>query len=176
MQGFAAGDASAFDQLYERHRGPLFRFLQRQCGDRAQAEELFQDVWMALISARERYRVEAKFTTYLYTLARHRMIDHFRRQGVRSQIYTDTDEESIESHPATNPNPEQQLEASRNVNQLLTLVKGLPSAQREVILLRAEAGLSIEEIAQVTSSERETVKSRLRYALDKLSRGMEGWL
>jgi len=176
MQRFAAGDASAFDALYERHRGPLFRFLQRQCGNRAQTEELFQDVWMSLIGARERYRQEAKFTTYLYTLARHRLIDHFRRLGVRSQVHVDGDEESIESAPAPTETPEAQFEARRTVNRLLTLVEGLPSAQREVILLRAEAGLSIEEIATITSAERETVKSRLRYALDKLRRGMEGLL
>ncbi|MFN0316596.1 MAG: RNA polymerase sigma factor [Burkholderiales bacterium] len=176
MQRFGAGDAAAFDALYERHRGPLYRFIQRQCANRALAEELFQDVWMSLIAARERYRHEAKFTTYLYTLARHRVIDHLRRQGVRSQIHAEGDEDAMESAPASTPTPEAQLEASRNVGRVLALVESLPTAQREVILLRAEAGMSIEEIAAVTMAERETVKSRLRYAMDKLKRGMEGWL
>ncbi|MSQ58534.1 MAG: RNA polymerase sigma factor [Betaproteobacteria bacterium] len=176
MQRFGAGDAGAFDALYARHRGPMFRFMQRQCANRALAEELFQDVWMSLIAARERYRQEAKFTTYLYTLARHRVIDHFRRQGVRSQVHAEGDEDSIELAPSAAPTPEAQLESRRAVSRVLDLVEALPSAQREVMLLRAEAGLSIEEIAAVTLSERETVKSRLRYAMDKLKRGMEGWL
>lgn len=176
MGRFGAGDAGAFDALYERHRGPLFRFLQRQCASRGQAEELFQDVWMSLIGARERYRQQAKFTTYLYTLARHRVIDHVRRQAVRSQVYAESDEGSIESAPASTQTPEAQLEARQTVNRLLSLVESLPAPQREVILLRAEAGLSLEEIANITATERETVKSRLRYALDKLRRGMEGLL
>lgn len=176
MGRFGIGDAGAFDALYERHRGPLFRFLQRQCASRAQAEELFQDVWMSLIGARERYRQEAKFTTYLYTLARHRVIDHFRRQAVRSQVYAEGHEDSIESAPAATQTPEAQLEGRQTVNRLLSLLESLPAAQREVILLRAEAGLSLEEIATITATERETVKSRLRYALDKLKRGMEGLL
>jgi len=176
MQAFALGDAGAFDRLYARHRGALFRFLQRQCGQRALAEELFQDVWTALIGARERYRTEARFTTYLYTLARHRLIDHYRRQGVRAQVDVHADEESLENAPHPDPGPAAQLQASRRLHRLVDLVEALPSAQREVILLRAEADLTLEEMATITSAERETVKSRLRYALDKLRRGMEGYL
>lgn len=176
MQSFAAGDAGAFDRLYARHRGALFRFLLRQCGQRALAEELFQDVWTSLIGARERYRIEAKFTTYLYTLARHRLIDHFRRQGVRAPFDIEADEEILECAPHPDPDPATQLESRRNLRRLVDLVAALPAAQREVILLRAEADLSLEEMARITSSERETVKSRLRYALDKLRRGMEGYL
>ena len=131
---------------------------------------------MSLIGARERYRQEAKFTTYLYTLARHRVIDHFRRQAVRSQVDAEGHEDSIESAAAATQTPEAQLEGRQTVNRLLSLVESLPAAQREVILLRAEAGLSLEEIASITATERETVKSRLRYALDKLKRGMEGLL
>lgn len=176
MQSFAAGDAGAFDRLYARHRGPLFRFLLRQCGQRALAEELLQDVWTSLIGARERYRVDAKFTTYLYTLARHRLIDHVRRQGVRAPFDTEVDEKIIESAPHPDPDPAAQLDSRRNLRRLVDLVAALPAAQREVILLRAEADLSLDEMAQITRSERETVKSRLRYALDKLRRGMEGYL
>lgn len=176
MEAFAAGDAAAFDRLYARHRAPLFRFIQRQCGQRAVAEELFQDVWTALIDARARYLRQAKFTTYLYTLARHRVIDHFRRQGVRSQVETQVDEETMECAPHSAPDPAQRLQSKRSVHRLVALVEALPAAQREVILLRAEAQMSLDEMAAVTASERETVKSRLRYALDKLRRGMEDYL
>lgn len=175
MQSFAAGDAEAFDRLYGRHRAALFRFLQRQCGQRALAEEMFQDVWMALIGARERYRAEAKFTTYLYTLARHRLIDHYRRLGVRAQNVVEAGDEDVENAPSTDPDPVTRLEARRGVSRLIDLVEALPPEQREVILLRAEADMSLEEMAQVTATQRETVKSRLRYAMDKLRRGMEGY-
>lgn len=176
MHSFAAGDAGAFDRLYGRHRAALFRFLLRQCGQRALAEEMFQDVWMALIGARERYRIEAKFTTYLYTLARHRLIDHFRRQGVRAQSMVDTEEDDVEQAPSGDPDPAAHLESRRGVSRLVELVEALPDEQREVILLRAEADLSLDEMAQITAAPRETVKSRLRYAMDKLRRGMEGYL
>ena len=79
MNRYRDGDAHAFEVLYTRHKGPLYRYLLRQCGAAALAEELFQDVWMKLIRARERYETRAKFTTYLYHLAHNRLIDHYRR-------------------------------------------------------------------------------------------------
>lgn len=176
MLSFADGDAGAFDRLYARHRGPLFRYIQRQCGSRPVAEELFQDVWMSLIGARERYQPQSKFTTYLYTLARHRVIDHARRQNVRAEVDSAATEDQIELAPDPVADPARSVEAMRQVSRLLALVESLPAAQREVILLRAEGDLSLDEMARVTASERETVKSRLRYALDKLRRGMEGYL
>lgn len=81
MLRYQAGDAGAFDDLYARHRGGLFRFIGRQCRTREHAEELFQEVWMNLIQARDRYRVEAQFRTYLFTLAHNKLMDYFRRHG-----------------------------------------------------------------------------------------------
>ena len=81
MLGYRDGDAGAFDVLYARHKGGLYRYLHRQCRDAAAAEELFQDVWMNLIRARTGYTVQAKFTTYLYRLAHNRLIDHYRKNS-----------------------------------------------------------------------------------------------
>ena len=81
MLRYRAGDAGAFEALYRRHRAPLYRYLRRQCASNAIADELFQDVWMRLIAARGRYRVEAKFTTYLYRIAHNRLVDHYRQRG-----------------------------------------------------------------------------------------------
>ena len=86
MTRYRDGDARAFEVLYTRHKGPLYRYLLRQCGAAALAEELFQDVWMNLIRTRERYEARAKFTTWLYTLAHHRVIDHHRRQGAGGRV------------------------------------------------------------------------------------------
>jgi len=83
MLAYAAGEAEAFEPLYARHRGPLFRFILRQVRVQATAEELFQDVWQKVITARERYRPEAKFSTWLYQVATNRLTDHWRAAGHR---------------------------------------------------------------------------------------------
>ncbi|HSO79887.1 MAG TPA: sigma-70 family RNA polymerase sigma factor, partial [Chromatiaceae bacterium] len=79
MLAYRNGDAEAFAILYHRHRGPLYRYLLQGCANPATAEELFQDVWTNLIRVRETYRVEARFTTWLYRLAHNRLVDHYRR-------------------------------------------------------------------------------------------------
>jgi RNA polymerase sigma-70 factor (ECF subfamily) len=172
MLRYAQGDAAAFDTLYGRHRGGVFRYLLRQLNsNRAAAEELFQDVWMSLIGARSRYRVEAKFTTWLYTMAHNRVIDHYRRHRPLEVVSLDDDDPPELAAPPT-AQPERAAEARQQAARLLALVDALPAAQREAFLLHEEGGLSLEEIAVVTGSDREAVKSRLRYAMDKLRRGM----
>jgi RNA polymerase sigma-70 factor (ECF subfamily) len=175
MLRYARGDAAAFDVLYARHRGGVFRYLLRQLhNDRALAEELFQDLWMSLVGARSRYTVEAKFTTWLYTMAHNRLIDHFRRRRPLEtvSVHADGDDDPPELPAPATVQPERAAEAREQAMRLLVLVQALPSAQREAFLLQQEGGLSLEEIAEITGSDRETVKSRLRYAMDKLRRGM----
>jgi len=175
MLRYAQGDAAAFDALYGRHRGGVFRYLLRQLNsNRAAAEELFQDVWMSLIGARSRYRVEAKFTTWLYTMAHNRVIDHYRRHRPLEVVSLNDDEDDDPPELAAPPTaqPERAVEARQQAARLLALVDALPPAQREAFLLHEEGGLSLEEIAAVTGCDREAVKSRLRYAMDKLRRGM----
>jgi RNA polymerase sigma-70 factor (ECF subfamily) len=175
MLRYAQGDTAAFDALYTRHRGGVFRYLLRQLhNDRALAEELFQDLWMNLVGARSRYKVEAKFTTWLYTMAHNRVIDHFRRRRPLEVVSLHADEDDdppVVPAPAT-AQPERAAEARQQARRLLVLVEALPPAQREAFLLHQEGGLSVEEIAAITGSEREAIKSRLRYAMDKLKRGM----
>jgi RNA polymerase sigma-70 factor (ECF subfamily) len=177
MLRYARGDAAAFDLLYARHRGGSFRYLLRHLGqDRAAAEELFQDVWANLIAARNRYRVEAKFTTWLYTLARNRLVDHYRRQRPLESVDAragDEDDDPPELPAPSSAQPEQRAQARQSAARLLALVEALPAAQREAFLLHEEGGLSVDEIAQVTGTDREAVKSRLRYAVAKLRHGME---
>jgi RNA polymerase sigma-70 factor (ECF subfamily) len=174
MLRYARGDAGAFDVLYARHRGGIFRYLLRNVGDRTQAEELFQEVWTGLIGARERYEVAAKFTTWLYTMAHNRVIDHYRRQRPLELVSLDGDNDdpppSVHASPATEP--QRAAEGREQAARLLALVEALPAAQREAFLLQHEGGLSLEEIARVTGSNREAIKSRLRYAMHKLRRGM----
>jgi len=174
MLRFGAGDAAAFDTLYARHRGGVFRYLLRQCGDRSLAEELFQDIWMNLVQARARYRVQAKFTTYLYTLAHNRLMDHFRRHRVAGLVCVDQHEDCVPELPApATAEPERMAQSREQAARLLALIRELPAAQREAFVLSQEGDLSVEEIAQVTGCNPETAKSRLRYALAKLREGMK---
>jgi len=83
MLRYATGDVAAFEALYVRHKGPVYRYMLNLCRNEAVAEELYQEVWMKLIKAREKYQVKAKFTTYLYKLAHNQFIDHYRKQNVR---------------------------------------------------------------------------------------------
>ena len=179
MLRYARGDAAAFDALYARHRGGTFRYLLRHLGNRALAEELFQDIWTSLIAARERYKVEAKFTTWLYTLAHNRLVDHYRRHRAIELVSFDAaaDDDDPPEIPAPGTvQPERQAQARHGAARLLALVEALPPAQREAFLLHEEGGLSVDEIAQALGADREAVKSRLRYALGKLRRGMEDLL
>ncbi len=178
MRGYAAGDVTAFDYLYARHRGGLFRFISRQCSDRAVAEELYQDVWSVLIQARQRYRPdpEARFATWLYTLAHNRLVDWYRRNSkvVWMTFGSDDDEPGMDEPAATRATqPEVQADSPDLAARLLQLLDQLPPPQREAFLLHEEGGLSVEEIATVTGIPLEAAKSRLRYAVAKLRLGLE---
>jgi len=177
MLRFSGGDAAAFDALYARHRGGVFRYLLRHCRNHAAAEELFQDIWMNLVQARSRYRVEAKFTTYLYTLAHNRLMDHFRRGKRRELVSLDQEEDDpVDLAASATVQPERAAQSREQARRLIELVAALPAVQRQVFLLHEEGGLSLEEIAAVTGANREAVKSRLRYALAKLREGMKDYL
>jgi len=173
MSRYRDGDAGAFEALYQRHRGGLFRFILRQCGEQAVAEELFQDVWMRVIRARSSYQATARFTTWLYQVARNRVIDHYRRRRLRVVDDADTDSDGA-AEPAAPAceQPERRAESTQGIDRLLALVMQLPPEQREAFLLREEAGMSIEEIAECTGVAPETAKSRLRYAVKKLRAGL----
>jgi RNA polymerase sigma-70 factor (ECF subfamily) len=176
MLGYRDGDTGAFDLLYARHRGPLYRYLLRQCRIAAVAEELFQDVWMNLIRARDRYEPRAKFTTYLFSVAHNRLIDYYRRQaaGVPISYDDDPDDPLLDRLAASErAQPDTQADLRAQAQRLLVLIAELPEAQREALLLREEGALSVEEIAQATGVNVETAKSRLRYAVAKLRRGLE---
>jgi RNA polymerase sigma-70 factor (ECF subfamily) len=179
MLAYAAGDVAAFETLYARHKGGVYRYFLRSVREGGLADELFQDVWSNLIKARANYAVEAKFSTWLYRLAHNRLIDHYRRaqvvQFVALEAEDDTDGPGL--MPASDtPGPEAQAASRQAAAQLRRLVQALPPVQREAFLLQAEGGLSLEAIAEATGTGRETVKSRLRYALDKLRAGMKDHL
>ena len=171
MLAYAAGDAAAFDTLYARHKGGTYRYLLRQCRDAGIAEQLFQDVWMNLIRVRASYQPSAKFTTWLYTLAHNRLIDHHRASDRVTLVSTDDESHAdiVAALPASCRNEPESRASNRELGaRLKDAVAALPAAQRDAFLLQHEGGLTLEEIAALTGVGAETVKSRLRYATNKL--------
>jgi RNA polymerase sigma-70 factor, ECF subfamily len=173
MLAWQAGDATAFDRLYERHRGGTFRYLLRQCGNRATAEELHQDLWLRLIGARASFDAQSRFTTWAYAVARNRLIDHWRSHAPQRLVSLDeTDADGVapiqleDESPRANP-----VRGASSLQQgelLLAALEALPAAQRDAFLLHVEGGLALDEIASLADVPSETVKSRLRYAYARL--------
>jgi RNA polymerase sigma-70 factor (ECF subfamily) len=167
MLSYARGDLAAFEALYARHRGMLYRFLLRSVRDPHRTDELFQETWSRVIGSRERYQPQAKFSTWLLQIAHNLMIDGIRRQ----RPMADGDEAEMALANLATPEsgqPEQALSEFERRRNLRRAIEQLPDEQRIAILLRLEQELSLEQIAMVTGSGRETVKSRLRYAMNRL--------
>jgi RNA polymerase sigma-70 factor (ECF subfamily) len=169
MLRYRHGDLRAFEALYERHRGSLYRYVLRQCRDSETAADLFQEVWGRVISNRDRYEVRARFTTYLFHIAHNCCVDYFRRQSARRAGLTDTvDDWGDQLVSPMHERPDAQLARAQLERAFRASLAELPQDQREVFLLYEETGLDLEEIAYVTGVGMETAKSRLRYALNKL--------
>lgn len=170
MQAFAAGDQAAFAALYERHRGPLYRYFLRQL-PRAEADDCFQALWLKLIRQAERYRPSGAFTSYAFTIAHSVLMDHHRRCGRLAEVALEEAgaEAAVVDGGIT---PEQAADGAALRRRLLTLLQALPFHQREAWVLRQEAAMSVAEIAAVTGTTVEGVRSRLRYATSKLKAGL----
>lgn len=161
MLAWAGGDAGAFERLYRRHKDSLYRYFLRHVRPPDLAGEAFQDVWQKVIQSRDRYRADAPFAAWLYTLAHHRLMDHYRGQRPNDEMPDDL--------PAPeHDHPERHAEQSQQSYRLLAALQTLPPEQREIIVLREEQDFTLEQIAAIQGVGRETVKSRLRYALAKL--------
>lgn len=166
MLAYIAGDEAAFATLYARHRLGLYRFLLRHLRDEALAEELFQDIWQKIISARLGWKPDAPFHAWLYRIAHNRLNDYWRARKHRPAAPEDADARIASLHDEHTP--ERALSEFEERRRLQLALEALPDEQRTVLLLRLEQEMTLEEIGQVTGYGRETVKSRLRYAMDKL--------
>jgi RNA polymerase sigma-70 factor, ECF subfamily len=170
MLRYRDGDVGAFEELYKRHKGGIYRFVLRSCGNSALAEELFQEVWASLIRSRASYAATAKFTTYLYRIARNRLVDEYRKRDDALELQLREDRElDLESIAgATADGPEQIVATRQQADRVIDALTNMPAVQREAFLLFEEGGLNVEQIALATGVNRETAKSRLRYAFNKL--------
>lgn len=173
MLAYARGEAGAFETLYARHKGPVFHFVLRSVKTRGEADELFQDVWMRVIEARARYAPQAKFTTWLYTIAHHRLVDHWRSRGLALVSLDDEDHGVPEPSAPPGAEPHRNAETRQAIERLAAALAALPLAQREAFLLHHEGGLGIAQIAAATGATEEAAKSRLRYAMTKLREAID---
>jgi RNA polymerase sigma-70 factor (ECF subfamily) len=191
MRAFAQGEARAFERLYARHHGALYRFVRRVLGREAgtKGDEVFQDTWLRVVHARERWSPQgATFRTWLFTLAHHRAIDVLRKSG--REVSTNAGDDDAEREPwqpaaasegwrewpAAAPGVEDQAFWRSAGQRLLDCLDSLPAAQRSVFLLHHEDGLALDELARSLEVGFETAKSRLRYAMSKLRTCMGAFL
>ncbi|WP_191630222.1 RNA polymerase sigma factor [Pseudomonas fluorescens] len=166
---YREGDGAAFEILYARHRQGLYRFLLGLSVKPEWADEVFQETWLSLIRSASQPQGRATFRTWLFQIARNRLIDHWRKHGARQPLHDSYDEQAHAVSDEAN-DPEQLLSLSRDSQRLENALQSLPVDQREVFLLRAHGDLDLAQIASLTEAPLETVKSRLRYAQQKLRR------
>ena len=166
MGRFAAGDYAAFETLYGRHKDAVYRYFLRGT-DAANAADGHQETWARVVANSGRYRARGRFRAWLFTIAHHVLMDQFRQ----SRPETVSQDEAV-----ANGSPHRDAENLEATERLDALIAALPVAQREALLLHKEAGLTVREIASATGITEEGVKSRLRYAMDKLRKGMRGYV
>jgi RNA polymerase sigma-70 factor (ECF subfamily) len=174
MLKFARGDAAAFETLYARHEMRLFRYLRRQVREDATANDLCQETWFAVARNAVSYQPSAKFTTWLFTIAHHRLVDQIRTHRPTEDLEEEGSEAPTGSAVVNRliadagSDPHHIVQSQNETAFVLKAVEQLPPEQRSAFLLQAEADLSLEEIATITGASFETVKSRLRYARNRL--------
>lgn len=172
---YQKGEVRAFEILLERHRKPVYNFILRFVGSRELAEDLLQDTFLRVIKGAADYQQKAKFTTWLYTIARNLCVDQSRRKKHRKAASLDQPmTQSDDSGTLMDVIPGKDMPSDRKVvsRQLhLTIhraIDSLPAEQREVFLMREFLDMPFKEIAAIVNEPENTVKSRMRYALEKL--------
>jgi RNA polymerase sigma-70 factor (ECF subfamily) len=171
MMRYARGETEAFEVLYRRHEMRTWRYLERNVGNRATADELMQEVWFAVAREAPNYRAAARFTTWLFTIAHNRMIDWLRTNRPHTSLETlGYESGSVILQLTANPSagPLAAAVAQEQSAALAEALAQLPAEQRDAFLMQIEGGLAVEEIAAISGVSFETAKSRLRYARIKL--------
>ena len=177
MLAFGAGEAAAFDQLVARHKRGLYNFLLRSVHNQSRAEELLQEVFLRVIRAKDRYQRTARFTTWIYTIARNLCVDESRRQKFRRTLPLEAKRKGrgedsglsiLDVTEAAEVGTDSASEAPKIRERVAAAIENLPDDQREVFVMRQFGGLSFKQIGEAVGAPENTVKSRMRYALEKL--------
>ncbi|HEY8944243.1 MAG TPA: RNA polymerase sigma factor [Polyangiaceae bacterium] len=176
MVRYQRGDRQAFAELVRRHSRPMYNFVLRQLRDGTVAEDVTQEVFLRVVQSAAEFKHEARFSTWLYTIARNHCVDQLRRLAHRRHASLDGPIAGSETRtlgellPELHPraSAERGVAGAQVLNTILRAVDALPDDQREVFLMRELANLPFREIAAITASPENTVKSRMRYALERL--------
>lgn len=164
----------AFETLYSRHKGPLYRFISRSINNVQDSNELFQELWFRVINHKSNYDPTQKFTTWIYTIARRLMIDHFRKSAINhADNYNDPKQDISTLQDTQLKHPENEFEAKQMSKQLKSAVLTLPIDQRQTFSMHHDSGFSLREIAEITNQAYERTKSQYRYAVQKLKAALE---
>ncbi len=178
MVRYQRGDRHAFATLVRRYKRPIFNFVLRQLRDPAATEDVTQEVFLRVVQSASEFKHEARFTTWLYTIARNLTIDQLRKRKLRRHPSLDQPrdrdddggkamiESVADGHPRSSV--ERTVTSTEVGGRIVEAVEALPDEQREVFMLRELANLPFKEIAAITGVPENTVKSRMRYALDRL--------
>lgn len=182
MLRFQRGDIGAFSALVVRHKTQLYNFILRHVRTPAVAEDLLQDTFLKVVQSSSEFKHEARFTTWVYTIARNLCIDHFRKMSLRNHDSLDQPRSSERRSLGESTKSRQidgdveRLALTRELrDQIVAAVEALPEDQREVFLLREVANLPFKEIAIITDTPENTVKSRMRYALERLQSALQAY-
>lgn len=181
MEAYVGGDVGAFQVLMDRHAQKVFNFiLRRTGGNRESAEDLLQEVFLRVVHRASGFKAKSKFTTWLYTIARNLCIDAGRKASYRQHVALDQPlgrdggdgATLLDRVPDRGPGPDSRTRDLRFKAALQEALAKLPDEQREVFLMREFQGLKFREIAVICDIPENTVKSRMRYALDFLRKAL----
>ncbi|MBZ0118890.1 MAG: RNA polymerase sigma factor [Sandaracinaceae bacterium] len=180
VRRFNEGDATAFETLLLRYQRPLFNFILRSVRRRERADEILQDVFLRVIQRSHEFKGNSKFSTWLYTIARNLCIDDSRKMVFRRHKSLDAPSGRDEDGPSLlERTAAPVLGADRETigkdlqERIGVAIDALPEDQREVFLMRQVQGMAFKDIAEVVGVPENTVKSRMRYALERLQRALE---
>lgn len=182
MVRYQRGDREAFAALLRRYKSSIYNFSLRQLRAPSLAEDVTQDVFLRVVQNAGEFKHEARFSTWLYTIARNLCVDQLRKLGHRRHASLDQPAPGapedgaplVEAIAATHPTAsvERSAVATQMAASIERALDALPEEQREVFLLREVGNLPFRDIAQMTGVGENTVKSRMRYALDRLQEAL----
>jgi RNA polymerase sigma-70 factor (ECF subfamily) len=176
LKQFTAGEADAMGRLVSRHGSSVYAFVRRFLGDTPASDDVYQEVWLKVIRNADRFEGRSRFTTWLFQVTRNVCMDHLRdKKRRRSPASLDADREGSPATEVADARPAVPEDAAQREERaaVVRAVASLPDEQREVFLLREQTELTFEEIAKLTALSPNTVKSRMRYALENLRRALQ---
>jgi RNA polymerase sigma-70 factor (ECF subfamily) len=179
---FQSGDRAAFAMLVRRHQSGLFNFALRNLRERTAAEDVVQEAFVRVAQSAAEFKADARFSTWVYTIVRNLCIDQIRKNALRRHPSLDESRKSDDgdgptlgeqtADPRGRADVERTAEGTRLKERILEAIDSLPDDQREVYLMREMSNLRFKDIADITGVPENTVKSRMRYALERLQEAL----